>query len=114
MTRPAARRFPDTITRRRQEPGSRNQCGEFEPGPIIETAFRASVQPLGVEDKDLPEGARLSHRRKVFVPVPNALSAAFVDAEPDHVLIDGVLFVVEESQSWPGSHTKAVVLVREA
>ena len=113
MTRLAARRFPQTITRRRQEPGSRNNFGEFEPGPIIEVDFRASVQPLGVEDLDLPEGTRISDRRKVFVPVPNALAAAFGDAEADHVLIDGVLFVVEESQSWPGSHTKAVVL-REA
>ena len=109
----AARRFPNTVTRRRQGPGMRNDYGEFEPGPIAEMTFRASVQPLGVEDLDLPEGSRLSDRRKVFIPVPDAVSAAFGDAEADHVLIDGVLFVVEESQSWPGSHTKAVVL-REA
>jgi len=114
MTRLAARRFPQTITRRRQSAGSFNDFGEFEPGQVVEVAFRASVQPLGVEDLDLPGGTRISVRRKVFVPVPNALAAAFGDAEADHVLIDGVLFVVEESQSWPGSHTKAVVLIREA
>ena len=113
MTRLAARRFPDSITRRRGMPGHRNEFGEWVPGNVMEMTFRASVQPLGVEDLDLPEGTRLSDRRKVYVPEPDALVAAFDDAQADTVVIDGETFTVEESQSWADSHTKAVVL-REA
>ena len=105
----AARRFPDSITRRRGMPGFRNDFGEYVPGNVMEVTFRATVQPLGVEDLDLPEGSRLSDRRKVYVPVPDALVAAFGDAQADTVVITGETFTVEESASWP-DHTRAVVL----
>ena len=106
----SARRFPDTITRRRQGPGGFNQYGEFEPGAVQETEFKASIQPLKLEDLDTTGGARVSHRLKVYIPEPGALAAAFGDAEADQVLVDGLEYVVEESKTWRGSHTRAVLL----
>lgn len=105
-------RFPDTITRKRQAPGDYNDYGEFVEGAVTETDFRASVQPLGLEDKDLVEGARFSHRLKVFVPVPGALAAAFEDREADTVLVNGGEdeYVVEESATWRRHHTMATLL----
>ncbi len=75
---------------------------------MSEDVFRASVQPLGLEDRELLEGARLVRRFKVFVPEPNALAAAFDDAKGDLVLVDGAEYIVESSESWP-NHTKAIV-----
>ena len=104
------RRFPQTITRRRQAPGGRDSFGEFQPGAIVETEMKESVQPLAIEDKDLEEGARLSEKMKVYLPVQNALVAAFGDRQADKVLYDGIEYVVEESRSWPGGHTRATLL----
>ena len=104
------RRFPDRITRRRQGPGERNRFGEFEPGAVVETELPASIQPLANEDLDVVEGSRLIERFKVFVPSPDALVAAFDDRQADAVLWDGREFVVEESRSWPGGHTRATLL----
>ena len=106
----APRRFPDRITRRRQAPGETNVFGEFVPGAITEVEFAASVQPLALEDSDLTGGASLVERLKVFVPAAGALGAAFEDREADEVTYNGVTYVVEESRSWPGSHTRATVL----
>ena len=106
----APRRFPDRITRRRQAPGATNAFGEFVAGAITEVEFAASVQPLALEDSDLTGGASLVERLKVFVPAAGALLAAFEDREADTVAYLGVEFVVEESRSWPGSHTRATVL----
>ena len=110
MTRLAARRFPDIITRRRESPGRRNERGRYERGVVVETELRASVQPLSLEDQDLPEGTRVHDRLKVFVPEPDALIAAFEDAGADQVSLDGVVYTVEESRSWRGSHTRATLL----
>lgn len=107
-----ARRFPETITRRREGPGERNQFGEWTPGAMSEKKFQASVQPLGLEDRDLIEGARLVHRLKVFIPEPGALVAVFDDAKGDRVAYGGAEYIVQESESWP-DHTKAT-LVRSA
>ncbi|MCY4002502.1 MAG: hypothetical protein OXF33_02160 [Rhodospirillales bacterium] len=106
----AARRFPQTITRRRQMPGYRNDHGEFIEGSIEETEFRASVQPMSLEDNESIGGGAISHRLRTFVPEPDALAAAFDDAEADTVVYGSLEFTVEESQSWPGSHTRAVLL----
>ena len=106
----AARRFPHTITRRRTMPGHRDDFGEHVPGTVEETDLRASVQPMSLEDSDLVGGVQVSHRLSVYVPEPDALSAAFMDDAADQVLYGGNQFVVEESQSWPGSHTRAVLL----
>ena len=105
------RRFPDRITRRRQGPGRRNEFGEFVPGDVVETAFKASVQPLAIEDTDFVGGSMLSERMKVYVPEADALVAAFEDRKADYVALDdGRVFVVEESRSWTGSHTRAILL----
>ena len=104
------RRFPHRIVRRRQESGAVNPFGEFVPGSITETEFAASVQPLKLEDSDLAGGVSLVERWKVFVPEADALRAAFEDREADHVIAFGTDFVVEESRSWPGSHTRATLL----
>ena len=108
----AARRFPDTITRRRRAPGDRNVFGEWVQGAVTETDLRASVQPLKLEDADVEGGARLQERLRVYVPGLHALIAAFGDREADRVLVDGAEYVVESSSTWSGNsaHTKAVLL----
>ena len=80
MTVLAPRRFPETITRRRQAPGDYDACGEWRPGATIESDLRASVQPLNLGDDELEGGSQLIDRRKVYVPtapdirlVPNRL-----------------------------------------
>ena len=105
----SARRFPDTIIRRRTGAATANAFGEYVPGVTVETEFRASVQPLGVEDSDLVGGTQLSDRRAVYVPQRSALQAAFDDREADRVLVDGEDFVVTDSWTWR-THTKAHVL----
>ena len=103
------RRYRDTIIRRRDAPGFRDTYGEWIPGTIIETTLRASVQPMTLQDIDSVAGSRLSDRRKVFVPAPDALRAATDAAKADRALIGGELFVVEDSMSWP-NHTQALLL----
>ena len=76
----------------------------------LATVLRANVQPLDNEDEDVLEGSRLDERLKVYVPEPDALVAAFEDRQADQVIVDGNEYVVEKSRSWPGSHTRAVVL----
>ena len=105
-----ARRFPQTITRRRTAPGRRGDYGQWAPGAVTETEFRASVQPIGLEDVDLEGGSKFSRRLAVYVPEPDALAAAFDQAEADVVIYRTLEYVVEKSQSWPGSHTRAIVL----
>ena len=108
--RPAnPRRFRHVVTRRRMAVGHRDEFGEWIPARRVETAFRASVQPLGQQDAELVGGSQLSDRRAVYIPEPDALRAAFDDGEADHVLFDGVDFVVTNSWSWPG-HTKSHIL----
>ena len=105
-----ARRFPDTITRRRESPGHRNQFGEFVPGTVEETDFPASVQPMSLQDADFAGGVQVSHRLSVYVPEPDALAAAFDQSNADTALVYGLEFTVEESQSWRRSHTRAILL----
>ena len=40
----------------------------------------------------------------------NPLQAAFDDRGADEVVLAGVVFVVEESQTWAGSHCRAILL----
>ena len=68
MRVPAIRRFPQFIVRRRQAAGMRNEYGEFIPGVNATAVLPASVQPVRLEDVDLPEGARLSERLRILVP----------------------------------------------
>ena len=105
------RRFPHRITRRRQEPGTTNAFGQFQPGATTEVEFAASVQPLKLDDADIAGGVGLVERWVAFVPEENALRAAFEESrEADQVVVFGTTFVVEESRSWPGSHTRATLL----
>ena len=110
MTVFAPRRFPDKIRRRRQEPGTTNAFGVFVPGAVIEVEFAASVEPLSLADADIAGGVSLVERWVAFVPEVDALRAAFGDREADQVVVFGTTFVVEESRSWLGSHTRAVLL----
>ena len=103
-------RFPDTITRRRRGPDVINDFGELEPGVVTEMPLRASVQPMTLEDADFAGGVSVSSRLTVYVPQPSALAAAFDDRGADTVIVDGLEYVVEESQSWRGSHTRAILL----
>ena len=106
----SARRFPHSITRKRQLPGEFNDFGEFEPGAVEEVELRANVQPISLEEQDAAEGGRLDQRLRVYVPQPDALIAAFEDRQADAVLVDGVEYTVERSRSWCGSHTRATLL----
>ena len=107
----SARRFPDRIVRRRQGAEVINRYGEAVPGPVTETELRASVQPINVVDLDLVEGSRLVERLSIYVAEPDALRAAPDDtAAADEVVIDGIEFVIERSQSWRGSNTKAIAI----
>ena len=72
----ALRRFPESITRRRQASGTRNRAGEWVPGAVEETELRASVQPLKLEDVDMEDGSRLSEMLKVYTPAHESLLAA--------------------------------------
>ena len=106
----ALRRFPQTITRKRQDPGQYDSFGEFQTGAIVETEFRASVQPLKLGDEDIAGGEQLAEKMKVYVPSEKALLAAFDDRQADKVLYNGIEYVVEESRSWPGGHCRATLL----
>ena len=141
----SARRFPDTIIRRREMPGHRDALGEWHPGQSVEAELRASVQPLKLEDTELAGGDQLVHRLKCFVlprreristaaatllwngdpltlygdPLTwgagfeitdrHALAAAFEQAGADKVIVEGAVFVVEESRTWR-SFTRATLL----
>ena len=105
----ALRRFPERITRRRQEPGGRNAFGEFIEGTITEVELPASVQPLDLQDADIAGGVSLVERLRIYIPESGALAAAFDSAEADRVVYGGREFVVEESRSWP-THTRATIL----
>ncbi|MCY4658613.1 MAG: hypothetical protein OXF93_02190 [Acidobacteria bacterium] len=104
------RLFPHTITRRRRGADTFNDFGELVPGSVTETTLRASVQPMTLEDSDFAGGVSVSERRSVYVPAAAALSAAFEDRGADVVVVDGDTFIVESSQSWRGSHTRAILL----
>ena len=84
--------------------------GEFIEGTITEVELPASVQPLDLQDADIAGGVSLVERLRIYVPEPDALRAAFDDAGADAVAWLGLEFTVEESRSWPGSHTRATVL----
>ena len=131
--------FPQTITRRRTMPGSRNQFGEYVPGQVVDTPLPASVQPLALEDSDFVGGAQVLERLKCYVPddaedlyqptgfsqaFSNAfykrgavqpsggdpLAAAFEDSIADQVIYGGRTYTVEESRRWRGSHVRATLL----
>ena len=106
----SVRRFPDTITRERGTPGHRNEHGEWVPGTVEETEFRASVQPLTLEDSNDVGGVSVSERLSVLVPVAGALVAAFDDSTADKVEVDGLEYTVESTQSWRNHHTRAIVI----
>ena len=105
----ARRRFPDTIRRRREGPGEYGADGEYVPGKVTDTEFRASVQPLALEDTDVASGAILAETIKLYIPAADALAAAFASARADRVVLaDGREFVVQESRTWLG-HTRATL-----
>ena len=107
----AARRFPDTIRRLRASAGSQDEYGRYVPPTVTEATFRANVQPISLEDRDLEGGSQPKDRMVCFVPDPDALLAARDDAEADRVLLEnGREYVVESSQAWPGSHCRAILL----
>ena len=106
----ALRRFRDTITRRRHGPGMRNNAGEYVEGAIVETEFRASVQPLKLTDADIAGGAQLLEPLKVYIPEFGALVAAFEDRGADTVRWNGMIFTVIDSRAWHGGHTRATIL----
>ena len=76
----------------------------------METELRASVQPVRLEDDDTEGGAQFLERLRIYVPMEGALRAAFEDSVADEVVIDGKVYVVERSESWRASHTRADVV----
>ena len=106
----AVRRFPDEIRRLRASASSQDDYGRRIDPTVMEETFRASVQPISLEDVNFEGGSQLKDRMVCYVPEPDALLAARDDAEADRVLLEsGREYVVASSESWPG-HTKAVLL----
>ena len=64
-----AARWPHNVVRRRQEPGRRNDLGEWEPGQIVRSILPAMTQPASLQDVNLEGGVQLSERLRVYVPV---------------------------------------------
>ena len=62
-----------------------------------------------LEDLDEEGGVQLLERLRVYVPMEDALRAAFEDEVADEVSIDGKVYVVAKSQSWRRSHTRAIL-----
>ena len=148
MRRPALRRFPNEIIRRRQGPGEFDEYGEWAEGAVVTAVLPALLQPLKLEDSDFAGGVSLIERIRVFVPTgvervagtadtltwsgsvltwngaalswggssgvavgdENPLQAAFDDAGADEVEIGTTRYSVVESELWPGSHCRAVLL----
>ena len=77
---------------------------------MTETVFTAVVQPIRLDDVDTEGGAQVRRRLRVYVAAPDALRAAFDNAEGDQVVVDGDAYVVEQTESWPGSHCEARLL----
>ena len=147
MRRPAIRRFPHEVIRRRAGPELRNDFGEVERGVIVRTILPALIQPASLEDVNLEGGVQLSERLRVYIPTgierritatepvtyrgrnvllrgepvtfggraglvsgdANPLAAAFDDRGGDEVEIGAIIYVVEESQLWAGSHCRAIL-----
>ena len=74
------------------------------------SSFRPPCSRSICRDADIAGGVSLVERLRIYVPEPDALRAAFDDAGADAVAWLGLEFTVEESRSWPGSHTRATVL----
>ena len=106
----SVRRFPDTIRRLRASASQQDEYGRRIAPTVTEATFRASVQPISLEDVNFEGGSQLKDRMVCYVPEPGALLAARDDAEADRVLLEsGREYVVASSESWQG-HTKAVLL----
>ena len=117
MKRPInPQRYPHAITRRRQGPPSRNYFNELVPGPIVETALRASVQPVRLQDVPTEGGQQYQGHLLAFVPdgqIPGetgaALAGAFDGSLADRVVYDGLEYAVDVSKHWEGKHTEATL-----
>ena len=112
------RRFPHTITRQRDMPGYRNMHGEYVDGTTVDTEMDASIQPMGIEDKDDVSGVNLFDRLNVYLPTPigelvSPLRPGFVSATgdtsgEDRIIYNGITYRVTEAWPW-GNYTKAIV-----
>ena len=68
MRRPAIRRFPNEVIRRRVGPESYNEFGEHVPGAVVTAILPGAIEPVSLEDNELVGGQQLSERIRVFVP----------------------------------------------
>ena len=110
VRRLVARKLPDTITRRRPGPSQQDEYGRRIEPVYTETELRANVQPVVLEDEDQEDGIQLQDRLRVYVPGPDSLLAARLDAEADRVVWEGADYVVHSTQKWPRAHTRAILL----
>ena len=62
------RRWPDTVVRLREAPGSFDGTGRRTPGAVTETTLPASVQPLGLSSLPGEPGDQYLDRLRLFVP----------------------------------------------
>ena len=109
--------FPHEITRKRSGPPSRDFYNELVPGVVVETALRASVQPIELQDVPTEAGQQFSGRLRAFVPdnqVPGetgaALAGAFDGSLADRVEYDGLTYSIDVTKHWRGSHVVAELL----
>lgn len=83
------------LVRRRFAAGSL-VAGRYTPGASTDDAFTGSLQPLRGTDREvLPEGTRQTDSRKIYTDPDTLRTADQHSGLPaDHVIVDGVAFVV--------------------
>ena len=118
MNRPiTSRRFRESATLIRQEPGGRNEFGEWVPGPETRTDVDVvSAPPDKAEVRDiLPEGSRLSEWRMFWIE-DQAVEAVHVvgeAAEGDAIEHNGARYTVRHVEDWSPHGFVEVLGVRE-
>ena len=118
MSRPiTSSRFRESATLIRQEPGARNEYGEWVSGPETRTdVFVVSAPPDKAETRDiLPEGARLSESRMFWIEGPDVDTVRVIGktAEGDAIEHNGARYIVRHVEDWSREGFVEVLGIRE-
>ncbi len=117
MTRPfMSLRFRESTVLIRQEPGSRNEFGEWVPGAETETELDVvSAPPSAATVRDvLPEGARLHDWRTFwFEHSARPLRVGQGQTDGDVIEYAGIRYRIRHVQDWQPHGFVEVLAVRE-
>ena len=89
-------RLGDRALVRRRFAAGTYTAGRYAAGSSTDTPFTGSLQPLKGEEREvLPEGVRVTDSRKIYTD-PGVLRTDGQPGDPpaDHVIVDGVAYVV--------------------